>query len=572
MRIISLAMGVVGCTSLVPAQAPYWATRAGGGGIERIADVKVGTSDMVFSVGHYSPGASVAGQGLVSQGSTDVFVMKQDAAGLVQWIVTGGGPGIDLGMKVQPAPGGDLVVCGQFTGVADLFGITVSANGGSTDMFVARLDGASGSALWVRTGGSATFSDRATGVTIAQDGRVIVSGEFRGNGLFDAGSFNSVIDPGTNLPGADIFLASFAPDGTAQWLKQGLAKYDDAASDVAADAVGNTYLLGLFSDTVQFDVPHPNTAMNQGVLAKFDPLGNEVWFRRIGGAAFQRMADLQVTDAGALLVCGDVQGNITFFDDAPNIIPSASPYAYFLLSATPAGDLGSGVSEGSDALVSATALHQQGTSVHVLGSFECQFTALAALYGATGLFIANGQPDLFIGEHAMSGLALLSAQQFGGHQSKVPGGITALTNGAVLFSGSFEELLIFPGDGEGWGETLPCPPSTCLPDTICGDVHYNDYEAIESGGLADGFVARGLVVGRQPYDNWCRTGGCDRSALPILILNEEGLDTVVACDADTLRWFGELPRPHIGCPSGRTTSWDLNVAWNTGASTDTIHV
>ncbi len=111
------------------AQAPYWVTRAGGPGVERIADVKVGANDNVFTVGHFTAGASVGGQGLISQGSTDILVMKQTSSGVVLWIVTCGGPGIDMAAKVQPVADGSVYVCGEFTGSAVLFGVPVNANG-----------------------------------------------------------------------------------------------------------------------------------------------------------------------------------------------------------------------------------------------------------------------------------------------------------------------------------------------------------------------------------------------------------------------------------------------------------
>lgn len=51
-----------------------------------------------------------------------------------------------------------------------------------------------------------------------------------------------------------------------------------------------------------------------------------------------------------------------------------------------------------------------------------------------------------------------------------------------------------------------------LPGTAVGS-HYGRYAGEASAGLLDGFITRGHVSGRSPYDIWERSGGgCDRSA------------------------------------------------------------
>ncbi len=559
------------------ANAQYWATKCGGTGLEHVSDVKSDVADAVYSIGDYSAGATIAGQPLISQGLSDLFVLKQDAAGTIVWLKRAGGAGIDLGANVCPAPDGSVLVCGEFSGTADLFGTTFNANGGSTDLFVAKLDGSDGHALWIRTGGSASFSDHAGGIAVAGDGRVLVTGEFRGTGVFDAGTFNSTIDPGTALPGFDVFVMSYTAGGTAEWFKQGLAKYDDQASDVAVDAQGNAYACGQYSDTITFDGQHANIGLNQVYVVKFGPDGSEQWFRSAGGAVLQSVADAQVNDDGDLLLCGDVQGTLHFYDTSPDLVANADPYAYYVLRVGADGELQASIAVGSANAVNANALDQRGGALAVLGTFQCQFGELAMHYFATGLFIATGTQDLFIAKHDASTLALNEAQQFGGHQQKIAGGIASLTNGELVFGGSFEELLIFPNDNSAWGESPPCPLATC-PGAYCGDPYYGNYSMLESAGQSDGFVARGYVEGRQPYDAFCRSGGgCDRSALDLDVFSfADGVtDEAVVCTGDTLEWSRNIPRPSDPpgiCPYWRTISWNVDAAWNDGLLLDTNSV
>lgn len=560
--------------------AQHWAVKCGGLGNERVHDVKSGPADVLFSTGEFGPGSTVADQAMVSQGLSDVFVMKQDAAGAVQWVTQAGGSGLDLASRVCPAPDGSVLVCGQFTGTADLFGTPVTAQGGSMDFFVAKLSGADGSAIWVRTGGSATYTDRAASVAVANDGRVVVTGEFRGTGVFDAGTFNSTIDPGTSLPGSDVFIASYTANGTAEWLKHGIAQRDDESADVVLDASGAAYAYGLYSEDISFGIPHPNTALNQLYLVKFDAGGNEQWFRRIGGAAIQQSVDMQLGVDGTLFLCGDVQGTLTFFDSAPNTVPSAQPDAYFLVRAGTDGEFLGGIATGSVNALSTGGMDQRDGTVAVYGSFECGFTDLQAHYDATGIFIATGVADLFIAKHDAQSTDLLEAQQFGGHDAKYRGGITSLSDGELVFCGAFQELLIFPSEGDGWGEDFgSCPPFAEGSDNYCGDANYTNYEAIESTGEFDGFIARGYVDSREPYDPYVREGsGCDRSASELVVWSTSGdvSDNVLVCGGTALTWNHHIHRPHCPlctCPFERSVSWTVTDFWNTGQDYfDTLEV
>ena len=572
MKLFNVTVGILAVLGSTAASGQYWVTECGGAGLERVVDVKTDASNNVYAIGDFSAGAALGGQGLVSQGFSDVFVTKLDAAGNVLWVRRAGGPGLDLGAKVSVASDGSVVVCGEFNGTADLFGTTIAANAGSTDLFVARLNGVDGSTVWVRTGGGAS-SDRATGIAVADDGRVLVTGEFRGAGVFDAGNF---ISTGNS---ADVFVMSYTATGVAQWFKQGFAAADDQATDVVVDAMGNSYACGQFSGDITFDQAHTNGALNQGFLVKFDDTGAEQWFRKVGGAILQRMADMQIDEIGDLVLCGDVQGTLNVYDTSPDAIANTQPSAYFLLRLGADGEYQAGVAIGSANDVGVNALDARGGIIAVYGDFQCQFAALTVHYGATGLFIANGTRDLFIAKHMASTLALSAAQQFGGHQDKAAGGLCSLTNGELLFSGAYEEMLIFPSNDPNWNTQTPCDPSGLVVNNgpYCGDAYYNSYETVESEGLMDGFIARGYVTGRQPYDNWYREGNtCDRSQVELAIrqYGQPSGNSATECGSVILEWERNVARYLFptGCGSERTPSWDITVLWSNGSVDDTTEV
>ena len=77
------------------------------------------------------------------------------------WISTAGGPGFDIGSDLVRLPDGDLVVAGSRGDV------------GTDDLYVLRLDGATGAVVWERTLSVSALSERATSVAAVPGGVVV---------------------------------------------------------------------------------------------------------------------------------------------------------------------------------------------------------------------------------------------------------------------------------------------------------------------------------------------------------------------------------------------------------------
>ncbi|MBK6411397.1 MAG: hypothetical protein IPF78_17305 [Flavobacteriales bacterium] len=212
------------------------------------------------------------------------------------------------------------------------------------------------------------------------------------------------------MPSFDVFIAAWAADGTFQWVKQGTGSKDCLAVDIVSAPNDQLYVAGQFNDTLTFDVMHPNTVSNNIFVAKFDPQGNELWFRKCGGGNFNQVSDLHWSAANDLLVTGDQSGTMYWSDGtASTPVPSADPHAYFILRVDASGALLDATSMGSTSVVHVASITEQADSVVVFGEFECDFTGLQDAYGADGLFIATGTPDLFIVKHAAGDLAFVAA-------------------------------------------------------------------------------------------------------------------------------------------------------------------
>lgn len=589
--------------------AQYWAKDFGGTGGDRIADVKVDAQDNVYVIGEFSASMTFDGQSLVSAGGTDAFVAKVDPDGNLLWMVRAGGSAIDRGLKIAVDANGTVAVTGQFMGTANLFGTTVTSGGGTMDVFTAKLDAATGDAAWVSTGGSSAFIDRPYGVSISPNGNLSVVGEFRGEALFGGQPLTSTLDPTTNQPSTDVFIASYSGTGTLLWVQQGAAKFADRAIDVVSDAANNLYVCGQFSDTVTFDAVHDNAMFNATFLIKLDAAGNESWFRRCGGAAFDHVRDMLLTSNNELLLCGDLQGSMVYLDAAPHVIDGGAPHAYYLMRVGLDGEFISSSVVPSDNPVSARSIDQRADTVAVFGEFDCQFTGLSAHYDGTGPFMALGAPDLFIARHAFTDLGLRDAQQFAGHQDKSAGAVVSLADGALVFGGMYEKLLFIPANTQQpyWTDwpwyrvdvDLGCEVYNGNGElgTYCGDPDYGVFGLNWSAGLRDGILARAYIQGRSPYDIWRRTPGdaCDRSRWEPCIHRTYYGDYLGNC-ADTIRLCDESSggnNDHIsmiathgipftwapdgdgdgsdGCLDG-SIGFEVDILWSTGETTPSIHI
>jgi hypothetical protein len=191
---------------------------------------------------------------LISRGGRDGFVARYSADGLFKSVVQFGGVEDDAGNAIARTTEGDLVVGGEFRGVAT-FGSTLAplllTSAGDADFFVARLAPQLGLQWGIRGGGSGVDVIGNNSLAVDAQGRIWIAGSFSGVADFDPGASAVLL---TSQGSSDIFVARYDATGVLAGVSRSIGGTGaEGVDNLRFDASGNVYLAGWFQGSVDFD-------------------------------------------------------------------------------------------------------------------------------------------------------------------------------------------------------------------------------------------------------------------------------------------------------------------------------
>jgi len=343
--------------------APIWVRTFGSAAGDRGQQVVVDGNGAIYVCGLYAGATMFGAQMRTPVGMWDVYVISYDASGTQRWVQTFGTAGADFAYGIALAPNGDVLITGYYEG-ALMIGNDSLAAFGLRDVFVARLDATSGTPLWARGYGSAG-SDSGQGVAADAAGNIFMTANLGGPIDFGRGAIgvaggsalvglgatgtttwsnplnaivtwavdvyrptNTVLLGARNLVGADVgtgtlpppiggtsdaLVAAFTSDGAVTWHREFGGSLDDLALNIASDAAGNNYSIGLGGADLMFgtDVIPGNGAQDVFVTA-YDSAGAPRWARMFGGATQDRGYGVAVAPDGPVYVSGRFAGTADF--------------------------------------------------------------------------------------------------------------------------------------------------------------------------------------------------------------------------------------------------------------------
>ena len=261
---------------------------------------------------------------LTGHGDYDWFIAKYDGSGNVIWAKSAGSAAGDIARGVAVDPSGNVYVCGLFSGIMTVDGITVTSDG-LFDAFLAKYDG-NGTLIWLKRAGG-TGSDIAHGIVIDALGQVAIVGEFQGNATFDS---NSVTAAGLG----DAFIAKYDAAGNNLWVRSGGSTTSfatDSAKAIATDAANDLYITGDYTGIATFDglsVPNTGASGSDIFVAKYNSAGTIQWLHHGGGSHADKGYSIGVDRSGNNWVTGFASSGPGVVFDTIALPPRGNEYIF----------------------------------------------------------------------------------------------------------------------------------------------------------------------------------------------------------------------------------------------------
>lgn len=233
-----------------------WSLHAPSTSSDDISDIAIDDMENIYVFGTYTGTTSFIGVlgtsfSLSSQGMTDLFVVKYNSAGEIQWAQTLGGSGDEVSGGVTSLAGNDnIFVTGGFSGTATFQSPPNLTSSGGQDAFVMAINRVSGNKLWIRQGSCAEDAF-GTGITVDGSG-IYACGNYLGNSPLTFDGFGTGL-ANIGVGGQNMYLIKYALNGSSSWQRYaGNGTGTVLASGVSVSGGTSVYLTGAFDGTTSF--------------------------------------------------------------------------------------------------------------------------------------------------------------------------------------------------------------------------------------------------------------------------------------------------------------------------------
>lgn len=203
-----------------------------------------------------------------NNGAADVWIVKMDSAGTLQWQKSYGGTGYDYGYFISETPdGGYIITANSDSNDGDVTGY----HGGTSDVWIIKINN-TGTIQWEQCYGGSSY-EYGTTAYFTPDGGYIFSGYTASNDMditFTHGDFES-------------WIVKLNAVGVIQWDKCFGGSYSDA-NYTMRKTLDNKYIIAGYSYSVDGDVTgqHPGGEADFWIV-KMDTAGTLEWQKCVGG-------------------------------------------------------------------------------------------------------------------------------------------------------------------------------------------------------------------------------------------------------------------------------------------------
>lgn len=273
-----------------------WKKTFGGSSSDTAASIKTTSDGGYIIIGTaFSTDGDVAG----NKGNGDIWVIKINAIGSVQWQKTFGGTKTDIASTIEQNPDGSYYILGStYSNDGD-----VSQNIGESDFWVLKIN-TTGAIQWQKTFGSTT-DDYANKLQLTNDGAILISG----NSFLERARFGST---------PEIYILKISSNGDLQWQKTFGGSNDDFVNQIISTKDGG-YLFGGYSTSTDGDLSRNLGHLDMWVV-KITADGTISWQKSIGGVKWDIINSLQETSEGGYIAIGETASVNNVFKEGKGLI------------------------------------------------------------------------------------------------------------------------------------------------------------------------------------------------------------------------------------------------------------
>jgi hypothetical protein len=233
-----------------------------------------------------------------NHGLMDIWVVKLNSTGVIQWQKCFGGSYNDNGSDIQQTTDGGFIVCGWTYSIdGDIIGSGFhgTQNNDNSDIFVFKIT-SSGVIQWKKCLGGNKV-EKAYSIKQTVDGGYIVAGETNSNNNGDVTGFN----PNNASFQADAWVVKLSSSGNIDWKKCFGDSEDDSFNSVEILNDGSFYFSG---NTASYQASGNHGGYDFWVV-KTDGFGNALWQNLYGGSASDYCNSLKVTPDQGFVFTGE---------------------------------------------------------------------------------------------------------------------------------------------------------------------------------------------------------------------------------------------------------------------------
>jgi hypothetical protein len=226
----------------------------------------------------------------------DIFVLKINSVGDIVWKSTFGGSNYEEGSSITTTSDGGFVLTGFTESTdGDFNGIMKGSNW--DDIFVLKLNSV-GNIVWKKTFGG---SDRDFGysITTTLDGGFVLTG-FTNS---PDGDFN-----GMNKGYGDIFVIKLNSNGEMLWKSTFGGSFGEEGSSITTTSDGGFVLTGQ-TDSYDGDFKGMQRDSNVVFVIRLNSIGNIVWKKTFGGSRYEEGSSITTTLDGGFVLTGQSKSN-----------------------------------------------------------------------------------------------------------------------------------------------------------------------------------------------------------------------------------------------------------------------